>query len=1108
MKRFLLGLTLLFPVFFLKAQEPVLTINSGHEVLFWEVTPDGSQLITAGKDKTVKIWDVKQQRLLYTFPAFLESITALTITPSGKYILVGATAEHKKDSSEIVIFDIKSRKSILSIKKHPKLIGLLGSFEGHYPISNFIISPDETTFSCLSRWGYLRIFELATGTELFSKKISNMSVIDYSKDSKRLAILERKDKIDNLTIEVIPESLIVFDLDMKKIIFSGSAKTFSNVSSAIFSENSNVLLLGQKNGAISAFDFTLKKTVWQCNENPDRLKNILLSPENNYLVLSTGFDYGQDLEIKVMDYKTRKILYKMKPGNKNELVQPGPNLAPSKVKLSFNGKKTTIELSTGMELPKPEVFVAGNMLTLHYLFLTSDPPIMGTYYYKTELQMRYENNEFSMNEVEVKFPEKFKSWSLTNGQITPMSNIPIQTLDKIERKLRYEIVLQTDPNNLSNSSDGRFVMKQKSLSEYDSETKYSIVALKSDSVMAAIVAKKLRFVCFSPDNLYAFFRESHPGKDEIKINDDLIIYTVAGFNKVGDIEGAMDGGPNCLHFSYDGKYLAYNTRNTTFDNKYNNLYVIDLDKKELKWKFENFGSLKVFGAFSPDGKYLISEFKYPDTKISKANKFNLIDLSTGKFTTYTMPLDIVYTIFDSTSTKIFILTLDNRITVWDVVQQTEVISMVRLDNNKDYVVVTPDGRFDGTEAGIKNCLHYVLGNTIIPLESFYDKFYSPNLWEMVLGNEKIASPSLDIKTIKLPPLIKIISPESNIKSTNEQVTVTVEVTDQGGGVEEILFYQNGKLLESGIRGFKNAEKQPAVTNKPFTIRLTNGENRIKVIALNSQRTESLPDEINITFASDHVDKPTLYLLVIGINLYKNTKYNLNYAVADANSFKDAMQAGSTGIFNNVITVFVKDADATKIRITDELNKIKAKALQQDMFVLYYAGHGAMSEEERSLFYLIPTDVTQMFSSPILKEKAISATDLKQFSTEIRAQKQMYLLDACQSGGMEDVLTARGAAEEKAIAQLARSTGTYWLAAANSQQFATEFTQLKHGLFTYCVLQAFSGKADGQNDNKITVQELSAYLNDKVPEISKQYKGSEQYPVTYGFGQDFPLILIK
>jgi hypothetical protein len=64
------------------------------------------------------------------------------------------------------------------------------------------------------------------------------------------------------------------------------------------------------------------------------------------------------------------------------------------------------------------------------------------------------------------------------------------------------------------------------------------------------------------------------------------------------------------------------------------------------------------------------------------------------------------------------------------------------------------------------------------------------------------------------------------------------------------------------------------------------------------------------------------------------------------------------------------------------------------------------------------------------------------------------------------------------------------------------------LFTFCILEAFKGYADGQNDKKITIQELSAYLSDQVPILSKKYKGNEQYPMTYGSGNDFPVILIK
>ena len=134
--------------------------------------------------------------------------------------------------------------------------------------------------------------------------------------------------------------------------------------------------------------------------------------------------------------------------------------------------------------------------------------------------------------------------------------------------------------------------------------------------------------------------------------------------------------------------------------------------------------------------------------------------------------------------------------------------------------------------------------------------------------------------------------------------------------------------------------------------------------------------------------------------------------------------------------------------------------------------------------------------------------MQQYSKEIKAQKQLFILDACQSAGALDQVAMRGAAEEKAIAQLARATGTHWLTASGSEQFASEFKQLGHGTFTYVLLEALNGKADKGNDRKITVKEIDAYLQEMVPEVATQYRGTPQYPASYGFGNDFPIGIVK
>ena len=57
------------------------------------------------------------------------------------------------------------------------------------------------------------------------------------------------------------------------------------------------------------------------------------------------------------------------------------------------------------------------------------------------------------------------------------------------------------------------------------------------------------------------------------------------------------------------------------------------------------------------------------------------------------------------------------------------------------------------------------------------------------------------------------------------------------------------------------------------------------------------------------------------------------------------------------------------------------------------------------------------------------------------------------------------------------------------------------------VQGMAGQADGgvNPDRKITVKELEAYLNDRVPELTEEHRGSVQYPNSYAVGQDFPIV---
>jgi hypothetical protein len=424
----------------------------------------------------------------------------------------------------------------------------------------------------------------------------------------------------------------------------------------------------------------------------------------------------------------------------------------------------------------------------------------------------------------------------------------------------------------------------------------------------------------------------------------------------------------------------------------------------------------------------------------------------------------------------------------------------------------PSARFDADESSMKS-IFLRQGFTIIPLESFYEKLFTPELYKQTIEGKQLEPVELDIKQkVFPPPLVKIVSPKSGGTFETESLILEIEVTDQGGGIDEIKVFFNGKLVDNTQRGLKPVAENKSLTTKTFNLLLGNGVNKIKVIALNNQRTESAPAEITVNCKSNEVKKPNLYLLAIGINKYQNPKYSLNYAVNDANGFVAAIEKNAYRIFNEVIKTSIQDDKATKNNITLAINEIKQKAKPEDVFIFYYAGHGVMSltsANEKAEFYIVPTDVVKMYDdNEGLKSKSISAKMIGDASKEIKAQKQLFVLDACQSGGAVETFAMRGAAEEKAIAQLARSTGTYFCAASGSEQFATEVTELGHGVFTYSLIKSLEGFCKPAEGGKVTVNLLKSCVEDMVPELTKKYKGEAQYPTGYGSGQDFPIGVIQ
>jgi len=161
------------------------------------------------------------------------------------------------------------------------------------------------------------------------------------------------------------------------------------------------------------------------------------------------------------------------------------------------------------------------------------------------------------------------------------------------------------------------------------------------------------------------------------------------------------------------------------------------------------------------------------------------------------------------------------IRLWDVKMGKELLLLVPLDG-KDWVAVTPDGRFDGTQDGLRS-LHWVQDRQVIPLDAFHESYYTPKLLASIWAGERAREP---MQRLRLPPTVRIAEPLDGAIMHQRQVVVNVEATDRGGGVDDVRLYHNGKRVPGLTRGsliLPSGEYQHPVTQS-YELTLLPGRN--------------------------------------------------------------------------------------------------------------------------------------------------------------------------------------------------------------------------------------------------------------------------------------------
>jgi uncharacterized caspase-like protein len=206
-----------------------------------------------------------------------------------------------------------------------------------------------------------------------------------------------------------------------------------------------------------------------------------------------------------------------------------------------------------------------------------------------------------------------------------------------------------------------------------------------------------------------------------------------------------------------------------------------------------------------------------------------------------------------------------------------------------------------------------------------------------------------------------------------------------------------------------------------------------------------------------------WALVVGVGRFTDSGIPaLHYTTADANAFAAELKDPSIGGFPADNVYVLTDDQATTKNIKEKLNLIARSAGANDLVVIYVATHGTPrgADTAGGANYLVTYD-TEAYNSGALDQDALYATAYPMVelanavATRMKALRTAVFLDTCYSGGATQATQklANTSPDHTMLDHMAEGTGRIVIAASRVDQESLESDTLRHGYFTYYLLQA-------------------------------------------------------
>lgn len=269
----------------------------------------------------------------------------------------------------------------------------------------------------------------------------------------------------------------------------------------------------------------------------------------------------------------------------------------------------------------------------------------------------------------------------------------------------------------------------------------------------------------------------------------------------------------------------------------------------------------------------------------------------------------------------------------------------------------------------------------------------------------------------------------------------------------------------------------------------------------------------LTFTGDICVAGQKYAFLVGVGGYDEKQLKkLPYARADIIAFRSLLM--DSGFPDGNVVMLVDDLAALPTggpvgrylpehkKIRQELSILLPSLEPDDELVIGLAGHGVQFKgDDNPYFCPLDADLTDKSSLISLNWLYDQLNYNPATRKGCRARAKLLIVDACRKDPESSIRRNAGGPELASLTtpQLAEPPkGVVALFSCAEGQEALEHAPLKHGVFFYHVLEGLKGRADGDGDSNVTLDEMIAFTKAGTTSYVRQKLRAPQTPRQKGY----------